>query len=61
MFEYNRDRGGQANFTIKSSSRKSANSWVHSAIASPQIFRCASPQITNLHNFMNNPQIANFY
>ncbi len=51
-------RGGQANFFCNSENCKSASSWAQSAIANPQIFRCASPQIANPQIFIINLQIA---
>jgi hypothetical protein len=36
---------GEHKIFLVSANRKSASSWVHSAIASSQILRCGSPQI----------------
>ncbi len=52
-------RGRQANF-FKCANRKSASSWVYSALAYPQISRYASPQISNLQSFITYPQIGQF-
>jgi hypothetical protein len=48
--------GGESHFYVKSTNRKSVNSWYDFATANPQILSC--PQIPNLSIFFNNPQIS---
>ncbi len=53
-------KGGQANFFCLSANRRSANSWVHSVIANPQIFCGVPVHKPQIRKFVrNNPQIAN--
>ncbi len=57
-------RGGQAIFVLKLANRKSANSWAHSDIAKPQLFKvCQSSKIAypKYYDYSRNPKYKNFY